>query len=363
MLVRQFEALADYFEAVLIACPFEEYDKDAKYFRYSSPKITFIKSRIAGGTTISAKFGLVKIMPLWFSLYRRVNDFADIVYLRFPNNISIPALFYFRLKNAKMFASYAGSWEYDPYTSFSYRTQKKMLRLFLNGPVFIYLKKDGLHKKLIGSFSPSYSVSEWYNEKDNVEKRIECLLKEGIKKLKFVVIGALTENKNQRFIFRCCEVLKRHKIPFSLTVVGAGKKFDDYNNFLKQHDIDDEVKLVGAKNYSEVKELLREHDFLLHASLSEGFAKVAIEAMFHGCIPVLGNKILLAEKFIDGGRNGFIFNTDDIASLTDICSGIYNEQPLKQLAMMIRNARNFVSGYTLEKWAEQYIDILHKYFG
>lgn len=261
-----------------------------------------------------------------------------------------------------MFASYAGSWEYDPYTSFSYRMQKKLLRLFLKGPVFIYLKKDNAHKKLIGSFSPSYSTAEWYNECNNVEKRIDEFLQNGIRTLKMIVIGALTENKNQRYIFRCCELLKKEGIPFRLTVVGSGKCYDDYSHFLQLHNLSDEVALVGAKNYSEVKDLLREHDFLVHASLSEGFAKVAVEAMFHGCIPVLGNKILLAEKFIDGGKNGFIFNTDDVASLQDICVKIYKEQPLQQLASMIHNGRSFVSGYTLEKWAEQYINTLNTYF-
>ena len=147
-----------------------------------------------------------------------------------------------------------------------------------------------------------------------------------------------------------------------LTIVGEGKSYKDYDKYLQLHNLKHEIKLAGPKNYMEVRELLRSNDFLLHASFSEGFAKVPIEAMFHGCIPILGNKILLAEKFLQNNKNGFIFNTDEKYSLADICLKIYKEQPLQQLAFMINNGRNFVAGYTLEKWAEHYIHILHQYF-
>ena len=262
-----------------------------------------------------------------------------------------------------MFATYTGSWDYDPYTSFSYRLQKMILRLYFNGPVMVYRQGDKEYRKIKNSFSPSYTESVWYEEIENVKERKERLLKNGIKELRLIVIGALTENKNQRYIFQSCEMLKEAGIPFVLTIVGAGKSYNDYKHYLEQHKLENEIILAGPKNYMEVRELLRQNDFLVHASLSEGFAKVPIEAMFHGCIPVLGNKILLVRKFLQKGENGFMFNTDEKSALTDICIKIYKDQPMQQLVSMIDHGRNFVSGYTLEKWAAHYTDILKDYFG
>lgn len=362
VLVRQLEALAKYFETVTIVCPFEKYNTEVKYFPYGPSNIKFIPSVVVGGTKIAAKFQIIKTLPLWFSLYKKVEKVSDIIYLRFPNNISIPAFFYFRFRGAKMFATYTGSWDYDPYTSFSYRLQKALLRTLFNGPVMVYRKTDKDLRRIKTSFSPSYSGVVWTEETSNVETRISRLKNNGIKVLKFVTIGALTENKNQRYIFRSCEILKKANIPFELTIAGAGKKKEDYAHFLHEHNLDEEVKLVGPQNYSEVRQLLRTNDFLIHASLSEGFAKVPIEAMFHGCIPILGNKILLAEKFMQNKKNGFIFNTDDRNSLADICIKIYQEQPLSELSSMIQSGRNFVVGFTLENWAAHYNKIIKEYF-
>ena len=208
VLVRQLESLARYFDSVTIACPFEMYNTEVKYHPYKSANIKFIESKVVGGSSLKAKLDIVKVLPLWFSIYRQIDKISDIVYLRFPNNISIPAFFYFRLKNAKMFATYTGSWDYDPYTSFSYRLQQYMLRLFFNGPIMVYTKDDKEHRKIKISFSPSYSASVWQEETENVKARIDALLMDGIKELKLITIGALTENKNQKYIFQSCEILK-----------------------------------------------------------------------------------------------------------------------------------------------------------
>lgn len=362
VLVRQLEELAKYFEVFTIACPFEEYNEEVKYYPYSRENIRFIQSKVLGGTTLKAKWQIIKTLPLWFSIYREIDQNSDIIYLRFPNNISIPGFLYFLLKRRKMFATYTGSWDYDPYTSFSYRLQKVMLRLMFAGPVMVYRKEDKIHPKIKSSYSPSYSETVWHEETANIESRISRLKRVGIKELSLITIGALTENKNQKYIFQSCEILKKHGIPFKLTIVGAGKRKTEYAYFLKLLNLENDVKLIGPQNYMEVRQLLREHDFLLHASLSEGFAKVPIEAMFHGCIPILGNKILLAQKFIQGNKNGYIFNTDDSNSLANLCQVIYGCQPVDQLIEMIYNGRSFVKEFTLENWAKHYINNIKAYF-
>src|SRR4051812_15586057 len=132
--LRQIEALAAYFDSVVICCPFANFRDDLSYSFYSNPKISFIPSPKVGGNRLSDKIKLIKVIPEWLRLFKQLDQSSDIVYQRFPNNLNIPGFFYFYFKNKKVFATFTGSWDKDPIASFSTRFQRFLLQRFFRGP-------------------------------------------------------------------------------------------------------------------------------------------------------------------------------------------------------------------------------------
>src|SRR6476661_8084353 len=138
ILKRQIDALAEYFEHVTICCPFIDLPGDASYSVYEDGKIYFIASPNVGGDTLRDKVALIKTIPIWIKLFKMVDKNSDVIYQRFPNNLNIPGFFYFYFKKKKVFATFTGSWDKDPGSSFSTRFQRFLLKNFFRGPAWVY---------------------------------------------------------------------------------------------------------------------------------------------------------------------------------------------------------------------------------
>ena len=351
ILLRQLQTLSSYFTETLICCPFAKYTNEKVVSYYSSDNIKFTTLPVVGGDSLSDKIKLLRTIPLWLKGYKKIDAFSDVVYQRFPNNLNLPGFFYFFFKRKKVFGTYTGTWSNYSGEPATYRLQKWLLRKFFRGPVWIYIDKEKAGKKLFGGFSPSYSKSEWEEEVEQVTSRIERISKEGLPVLKLITVGTLINYKNQLTILKACDILKRNNLPFCLTVVGDGPMFQELANFVTNNNLSEQVKLVGKKNHVELRQLYREHDFVVQAPLAEGFGKVPIEGFFHGVIPVINN-ISLAKHMTGNGERGFLFDASKPENLAKTLMDIFENT--SKLPAMISRGRDFAKSQTLEAWAENY---------
>lgn len=360
ILLRQLQALCAYYSETLICCPFGKYDSTKVISVYTDERIQFTAVPVVGGNTFKAKVQLMTSMLKWRQAFKTIDSFSDVVYQRFPNNLNIPAFFYFRLKAKQVFATYTGTWNAYPSEPVTYRFQRWLLGHYFKGPVWVYSNLLPASKRIFSGFSPSYSAAEWEEETGQVQDRIDRIEREGLPVFKLITVGTLIGYKNQAGIVRACRILKNQHFPFLLTIVGDGPMRNELKNLVIECGLEKEIQLVGKKKYAELRELYRQHDFVVQAPFSEGFGKVPVEGFFHGVIPVINN-ISMAGYMTGNGERGFLFDASDEKNLAETLLNIKTR--IHQLPGMILKGRAFAKGQTLEQWAKEYYQTVKNYFG
>ena len=356
---RQIQALASKFEHTVICCPFAPFTKQSVVSAYTSGYIDFIPVPNVGGNSFKDKIALLKTIPVWIKAFSKANAQSDIVYMRYPNNLSIPGFFYFRFKRAKTFAQYTGTWKNYSSEPLTYRFQKWLLTNFFKGPVWVYTDEKKPGKNIYQGSSPSYTLEEWDEETEQVKKRIENLQKGALQHAVFVTVGALVANKNQQFILDAFKLLHEKDFSFHLYLVGDGPLMKQFNDFIVQNNLQEHITLTGKKTYTALRVLYRDADFLVQAPLAEGYGKVPIEGFFHGVIPFLSNAAL-AEEMIGNSKRGFIFSIANPQNLAEIiCNSVRNTD---LLPAMVENGRNYAKSFTLENWVNGYCKTINEYF-
>ena len=353
------QALASQFEHTIICVPFEKLAVDSVTSEYALDNIEFIALPNVGGNSFKDKMKLIGAIPSWIRAFKNANSRSDIVYLRMPNNLNIPGFFYFKLKQAKTFAQYTGTWKNYATEPATYRFQKWLLKHFFKGPVWVYTDDNNLGKNIFKGTSPSYNLQEWNEETNQVKEKLGKLNNGRIEMPVFISVGALVPNKNQQFILNAFKILKEQKFIFKLYIVGDGFLKEQYEKFIDENNLHDCVTLTGKKNFYELRNLYRESNFLIQAPFAEGFGKVPIEGFFHGVVPIISNTAL-ADEMIGRNERGFKFNNDDIEMLIKIIREVTTNN--NTISHMIVNGRAYAKEHTIENWIEAYIKEINYFF-
>jgi glycosyltransferase involved in cell wall biosynthesis len=355
--LRQMEALASYFEETLICCPFVEIASYKQVSLYTNKTIHFLRVPNAGGTTVRGKLGIIKTLPHWYRAFRKINAWADVVYQRFPNNINIPGFFYFYYTQKKVFATYTGNWFDYKGEPLTYRMQKTLLKKWFRGPAGIYFE-DKAHPHLFKTFSPSYTMADWEAEAPYVEAKKKRWQAIPLHTPVFIAVGLLAPLKNQQFILDCFLQLKRAGFVFELYIAGDGILKESYQQFVVQNQLEDCVFVTGRQSYEQLRALYRKADFLVHASLVEGYVKVPVEGFFHGVIPILNN-FRIATEMVGNNERGYIFSASDKQQFIALIQQLLQNKDALQ--SKIDKGRQYASGRTMEHWQQQFLQKIEEH--
>lgn len=135
--------------------------------------------------------------------------------------------------------------------------------------------------------------------------------------LKLVTIGRIAPVKNYETLIHACALLKHTlKIPWSLSIVGGPllPRDFDYMAILKkmvaERNLTSHIHFQGARPYSEIPDLLRDHDFFLNVSATGSLDKAVLEAMACGLTVLTSNEayksILPSQYFLVSTSPEFI---------------------------------------------------------
>lgn len=129
----------------------------------------------------------------------------------------------------------------------------------------------------------------------------------GIKNEDFLLIsvGELSERKNQIMVLKALTEIKRSQTEIGRLIkyilVGKGSKEEEYKEFIKTHDLEENVQLLGFR--SDIPELLRAADLFVFPSYQEGLPVALMEAMSSGvdviCSRIRGNTDLVSDGLFD----------------------------------------------------------------
>lgn len=158
-------------------------------------------------------------------------------------------------------------------------------------------------------------------------KRIISLSKEHISLNKtheflFVFVGRLDEDSKK--ISRLLNIIKLLKSNYSveLWIIGDGPDKDNYEKFIHDNNLEDNVKMLGAQ--MNPYPYMKKADYIILTSRYEGFPVIYLEAI------ALERKIIttidVSDDFISiPGRFGYVVSNDDSIIVNDIEKIIKND--------------------------------------
>lgn len=175
-------------------------------------------------------------------------------------------------------------------------------------------------------------------------------LKKKLAPQKIICIGNLVINqKNQINLIKAMKNVINNNLDVQLSIVGVGVDYNKINTEIKIQNLENKVKLLGAKTPKEINDLLNESDLFILPSYSESFGIVQIEAMACG-VPVVAT--------INGG-------SEEIITSSDVGLLVKDPENIKELAATIEKALNtnwdakkiidFVKKYSLENISKEII--------
>lgn len=117
--------------------------------------------------------------------------------------------------------------------------------------------------------------------------------------------------KNVAMMIRGLAAVAPSRQPMRLLICGTGPEEQSLRDLSQSLGVSDSVMFLGHRSRTELSDLYRLADIFVHASLSEGFGLVVVEAMLHGCI-VVAPRVGVAADIIANECNGFLYDVGDI---------------------------------------------------
>jgi colanic acid/amylovoran biosynthesis glycosyltransferase len=169
------------------------------------------------------------------------------------------------------------------------------------------------------------------------------------------MVGALMWRKGYEYaLMAFCRLLDR-VTESRLVIVGEGEERDRIEHTAQDLGVADRVVLAGKLDPTGVREVLWRSHLFLHASLSEGIANVALEAMACG-LPVVATDAGGMREAIDDGVNGFLVPLRDTEAMADRLVRLANNPELR--AEMGRKARDrAVRDFDLKDQGRKFVEL------
>lgn len=175
-------------------------------------------------------------------------------------------------------------------------------------------------------------------------------VKQCLKPLNLLMVGAINTNKNQKLAIQALVELKECQ----LTLVGSGpeeKSLQDYANTLGVAE-----RVVWAGFHKDPAPFYQQADLLLMLSKFEAFPYVVLEAMAQG-VPVVAVPVGGVPEIIKSDENSFLIRDYSVSALVEKIQGITPEQYLE----VSRSARQTIeSGFTVDHMMQRFMTEVEK---
>ena len=355
ILIKQFNELFKYFNRVTICCPLSKQESSNRVEFYQNKKVKFFFVKTLGGPKIIDKFQLLVNIPNILLKIHKASKNSNYIYQRFPNNINIPGFFY-TLFSSKDYLLV--TWENGMAIEVHYHIfSKSLLKYIYKGPVFIYNFSD--NKKLIETFSPSFSINDWKLKHEKIKIKIfESQKWKKSHEIVFLNVGRVDENKNQIESIKIIKKLKESGYSPLLYIIGDLISPSSIIEYINQEKLQKNVLIIGRVSFDHLQTYYEKAKFILQTPLYEGYGKVPIEGMVSGCIPLIKD-VGVSKKIIEKSRTGILLS-NDLAMNVDKIISLLNDS--KTNRKMILNGRSYSKKLTIELWAKSIHTSIKNYY-
>lgn len=177
-------------------------------------------------------------------------------------------------------------------------------------------------------------------EKDEFRKKLNINKNDIV----FSYIAELNANKNQILLIKTIQELKKKKSNIKLLLIGAGKLKEEYQQYIKNNGLENEIKLLGKRQ--DINELLSITDIYLASSKREGLPVNVMEAMYKG-LPIIATDNRGHRELIQDNENGYICKKSDVQNFKLSVEKISKD--IKKINSMKEKNNTLVRKYELEE--------------
>ena len=175
------------------------------------------------------------------------------------------------------------------------------------------------------------------------------------KKRKIVTVGRLIKQKNQKMLIEAFKRILVSYEDYQLIIYGEGEMRGELNQLIKLYNLENNIKLVGAKE--NILEHLLDAELFVLTSDFEGMPNALIEAMCLG-LPCISTKVSGAVDLIESGVNGILIDKNDVSALEKSIRELLDN---KELAYNLgKNATFIESKLSIDNISEQWINEINK---
>lgn len=137
---------------------------------------------------------------------------------------------------------------------------------------------------------------------------------------------------------------------WNLKIVGAGEDYEQYCQYINQHDI----KRISLEGQQSPERYYAEAKIFLMTSKMEGWGLTLTESLQRGVVPIVFNTSETFSEIITDGYNGFLVKEGDMRSFASKVKLLATDDSLwKTMAKnALMSAHKFTLAETIKKWEE-----------
>lgn len=133
--------------------------------------------------------------------------------------------------------------------------------------------------------------------------------------LKVINIGRMTIQKDQILLLKAINLIK-DILNVYLIIIGKGREYDRLNKFIKEHNLKDNVKLLGYKKNP--FPYIKHSDIFVLSSKYEGSPNVLVEALILKKLIISTDCPTGPKEILKNGKYGELFKVGDYKKLSEL---------------------------------------------
>jgi glycosyltransferase involved in cell wall biosynthesis len=179
--------------------------------------------------------------------------------------------------------------------------------------------------------------------------------------LRIVYAGRLDQQqKRVRDLPIIFGALMERGIPAELTIVGGGAEEGHLKSACSRWIATGQVRFPGTLANHEVLEVFQRSDVVLLTSEFEGLPVTMLEAMAHGCVPVVTDIPSGIPELVRHGETGYRVGVGDISGFADCLAALQHDRAKLRELSTASHAAILAGGFSTEDMVSAYMNLFER---
>jgi glycosyltransferase involved in cell wall biosynthesis len=179
--------------------------------------------------------------------------------------------------------------------------------------------------------------------------------------LRIVYAGRLVqEQKRVRDLPLIFAALMQRGIPAELTIIGGGAEESSLKAACSRWIASGQVRFPGTLPNAEILKVFEQSDVLLLTSEFEGLPVSLLEAMAHGCVPVVTDIPSGIPELVRNGETGYRIGVGDIAGFAECLANLQADVARRRALSAASYQAIQAGGFTTEDMVAAYLNLFER---